>query len=227
MSRHTNIYADGSELAGIDDVLLVLQRLEHDLPLTHLPMLGHFNRTYLIITRNVRQHLRKGGFEHPDFLQRFDARFAHYYLHALQQYLRQEPVPRAWQHAFETAQRRGASPLVCMALGVNAHVNNDIPQVLRDCQATDEHFDDYVQVNDIIRRSLHEVMDQFRQDDRLLSPHRSVLRPLYAIGMEELVKIWRRSAWLKFKRLSGEDLSINSIEAMADRMAKGIYKLPM
>lgn len=216
-----------TDIAGIDDVLLVLERLEHDLPLTHLPMLGHFNRTYLIITRNVRQQLRKGSFDHPEFLQQFDARFAYYYLHALEQYLRSEELPRAWHHAFDTAQHRGASPMICMALGVNAHVNNDIPQVLNDCGATDEQYDDYLRINDIIRSSLQEVMATFKQEDRLLSPHRAVLRPIYAVGMEELVKLWRGSAWRKFKKLEQKAMGVPHIESGADRLAQSIYRLPI
>lgn len=72
------------DMKDMDTVLLTLENLGHDLPLSNLKRLSHFNRTYLVITRNVRQARRAGKFDHPDFLDKFDARFAYYYLQALE-----------------------------------------------------------------------------------------------------------------------------------------------
>ncbi|HSH55949.1 MAG TPA: DUF5995 family protein [Candidatus Limnocylindrales bacterium] len=220
-------YFDQADLQGVDDVLLALENLGHNLPQKQLAMLDNFNKTYLIITRNVRQQLRKGAFEHPDFLHQFDTRFAYYYLRALKGYLQNQEIPRAWRRAFRTARHRYASPFVCMALGVNAHVNNDIAQVLRDCKATKQHYRDYRLVNSIIKDSLDEVIDLFRGQDRLLSPHRRLLRPIFKAGMAQLVKIWRFTAWRKFRKLQRRELSVPRLETRADKVGKGIAKLPI
>ncbi len=218
---------DEYNLQTVDDVLLALERLGHDLPKEGLGKLDSFNRTYLIITRNVRQHLKKGSFDHPDFLHRFDTRFAYYYLRALYNYLTGEgPVPRAWQHAFKAAERRHVSPMVRMALGVNAHVNNDIPQVLLDCGANRQMYRDYVRVNGIIKDSLDEVIDLFKED-RLLSPHHQYTRPFYKQGMHVLVILWRFTAWRKFRRLERRELKVPQLEDKADQLAKGVRKLPI
>ncbi len=219
-------YFDQANLKGIDDVLQAFETLGHDLPAAEMEGLNHFNQTYLIITRNVRQRLKAGEFEHPEFLERFDARFAYYYLHALQNYLEGGSVPRAWQHAFRAAKRTHASPLICMALGVNAHVNNDIPQVLLDCRANRRIYPDYVRVNAIIRRSLDEVIDNIKED-RPLSPHHRLTRPFYKFGMHLLVILWRYTAWRKFRKLQRRKLQVPHIENKANRLAKGVEKLPI
>ncbi len=218
---------DANTLQSVDDVLLALERLGHDLPKEGLARLDNFNRTYLIITRNVRQHLKKGSFDNPEFLHRFDTRFAYYYLRALYNHLTGEgAVPRAWQHAFTAAERRHVSPMVCMALGVNAHVNNDIPQVLRDCRANRQIYPDYIRVNSIIRDSLDEVIDLFKED-RSLSPHHRYTRPFYKRGMHLLVMVWRYTAWRKFRRLERREMKVPHIEDKADTLAKGVRKLPI
>ncbi|HSH17784.1 MAG TPA: DUF5995 family protein [Candidatus Saccharimonadales bacterium] len=216
-------------LQGIDDVQLALERLGHDLPRAGLQHLDNFNRTYLIITRDVRQQLKKGSFEHPDFLNRFDRRFAYYYLHALQNYLtgNTQAVPRAWRRAFRYASRPHASPFICMALGVNAHVNNDIPQVLRDCGASKVHLRDYRLVNRIIGGSLDEVISLFRHSGSILNPNRRLLNLPYKLGMRLLIRVWRWSAWRKYQKLRRQQTDIPAIEQTADRLAGGINKLPL
>ncbi len=220
-------YFDQKNLEGIDDVLQAFERLGHDLPAARMDRLDHFNQTYLIITRNVRQRLKAGDFDHPEFLERFDARFAYYYLHALEDFLHGREVPPAWHRAFRAAERPYASPIVCMALGVNAHVNNDIPQVLRDCGASREHYRDYLLVNGIIRRSLDEVIALFADERRVLSPHRRLTRPVFKLGMHLLVRLWRRTAWRKFRKLSRHKLDVALVEDKANRTAKGVSKLPV
>jgi hypothetical protein len=229
MNLVTQPFFEQKNLQSIDDVLLALERLGHDLPEVRLQPLDNFNQTYLIITRNVRQQLRKGAFQHPEFLDQFDRRFAYYYLRALQSYLRgeTESVPLAWQRAFQAAERKDVSPLVCMALGVNAHVNNDIPQVLRDCGAGYEHYADYLRVNGIIRASLGEVIGLFKDTGSLLNPNKRLQRPAFLLGMGFLVKLWRGSAWHKFQKLRHEKTAVPRIESRAGTLSRGIEKLPI
>lgn len=214
-------------LSGIDDVLLTLENLGHDLPRADMEQLNHFNETYLVITRNVRQQLRKGAFQHPDFLQRFDARFAYYYLDAFRKYLQRKDIPPAWKRAFQTARRRKASPMVSMALGVNAHVNNDIPQVLLDSKATMKHYRDYLLVNTIIGKSLDEIIDNFHQPERRLNPTRPLVRFAYKIGMRILIRLWRYSAWRKFQKLRMRHSDVAEVQYNAEKIGKGVGNLPV
>lgn len=220
-------YFNPDNLCTIEDVLSSLEFLGHDLPLAKLERLDAFNQTYLVITRNVRQELRKGSFDFPDFLEKFDTRFAYYYLRALQGYLMDEKIPKAWQIAFDAAASGRVRPMICMALGVNAHVNNDIPQVLRDCQADQRQYRDYKKVNKIIRSSLDEIIDLFKQPERLLDPDKKNMRPLFRFGMHSLVKIWRFTAWRRFERLIHKNDGVIVIEHKAEQTGQGISRLPI
>ena len=55
-----------------------------------------------------------------------------------------------------------------MALGVNAHVNNDLAQVLLAANVPEEFKADYDKVNDIIGESLREVVMSLQESSKFL-----------------------------------------------------------
>lgn len=222
MNILTKDYFNEGQLKNTNDVLKALELLEHDLPLLELQHLRSFNYTYLTITRNVRQAVKKGVFKHRKFLHKFDGRFAYYYTGALHQYLEKGRVAPAWRIAFEQAKAGECTPFVAMALGVNAHVNNDIPQVLKDCEAKKTYHADYYKVNKIIGSSIDEVVDAFDEDSSITGPKRPLLRPAYKLTMSNLIKVWRRNAWRKFEDLRDGNISVSNIEQDAYKTAKQI-----
>lgn len=220
-------YFDDTQLNNIEDVLESLQLLEHDLSRMGLRYLSNFNYTYLIITRNVRQALRKGLFTDESFLNQFDGRFAYYYTHAIHEFLEHASVAPAWRVAFEKAKLEQESPLTTMALGVNVHVNNDIPQVLLDCRATGKHYEDYLVINGIIGSSLEEVIDELDDDARLTNPKTPVLNPAYKLVMKKMVKEWRQDTWNKYEDLQNQGISVKEIEQAAYKKTEQILALPI
>ena len=90
-----------------------------------------FHATYLRTTRAVRDALSAGQFSDPDWVQQWDVAFASRYLDALQADSAGQPVPGPWAVAFGTArQQPGAPALRHVLLGMNAHINYDLPQAL-------------------------------------------------------------------------------------------------
>ena len=90
-----------------------------------------FHATYLRTTRAVRDALNAGRFSDPDWVERWDVAFADLYLDALQADSAGEPVPGPWAIAFRTGRQQPAAPaLRHVLLGMNAHINYDLPQAL-------------------------------------------------------------------------------------------------
>ncbi len=215
-------------ISNIDDVVERFQALENRLKQSdEYKLLHNFNKTYLIITQNVRQRMQQAAFEHPQFLNYFDAHFAKYYLEALDNYLKNKPTPPAWRRAFEACKTSECSPLILMSLGVNAHVNNDIAQVLRDCRAEKKHYKDYKKINKIIKSSIHEVIDNLDDDPALLSPKRSILKPFYKITMSILIRFWRHNAWRNYKKISRQDKTVKNLEKEAADSSRKLSRLPL
>jgi len=100
----------------------------------------HFLGTYLRTTAAVAAATKGGAFEDPAWVERWDLDFAALYLAALDSHLsgRGEPS-RPWRLAF--AARTELPPLLHVLLGVNAHINFDLPQALL-AVITDAEFRD-------------------------------------------------------------------------------------
>jgi hypothetical protein len=88
-----------------------------------------FLGTYLRTTRAVAGVLDSGGFEDPEWVACWDVDFAGLYLYALEAY-RVDPagVAEPWRLAFGA--KPGLPPEAHVLLGMNAHINFDLPQSL-------------------------------------------------------------------------------------------------
>lgn len=88
-----------------------------------------FLGTYLRTTRAVAAALDGGAFEDADWVARWDVDFAGLYLDALEAH-RADPaqVAEPWRLAFDA--RPGLPPEAHVLLGMNAHINFDLPQSL-------------------------------------------------------------------------------------------------
>ena len=100
-----------------------------------------FHATYLRTTEAVRAELSAGGFDDPAWVERWDVAFARFYLDALQADLSGGSVPRPWEVAFSAADDRAMPPLQHVLLGMNAHINYDLPQAIL-AVITDADFGD-------------------------------------------------------------------------------------
>jgi hypothetical protein len=88
-----------------------------------------FLATYLRTTRAVAAALDRGAFEDPDWVARWDVDFACLYLDALEAHRRDaDSVAGPWRLAFGADP--GLPPEAHVLLGMNAHINFDLPQSL-------------------------------------------------------------------------------------------------
>jgi hypothetical protein len=91
-----------------------------------------FHGTYLRTTKAVGAELAAGGFLDAAWVERWDVAFAQLYLEALEADQGDELPSGPWQVAFGAADERAAGlpPLRHVLLGMNAHINYDLPQAL-------------------------------------------------------------------------------------------------
>jgi hypothetical protein len=91
-----------------------------------------FLSLYGVVSDEMRRQLETGGFADPEWVHRYAVAFANLYRTALVAYEdgRTEEVPKPWRVCFDAARRGDGLVLQDMFLGVNAHVNNDLPLAL-------------------------------------------------------------------------------------------------
>src|SRR5262245_60183780 len=86
-----------------------------------------FAQTYLGATHKIKIALQAGRFENPDWMVQLACTFAQYYFDAIDRWEATGRSPLAWQASFEYAHRRRTLVLQDVLLGMNAHINNDLP----------------------------------------------------------------------------------------------------
>jgi Family of unknown function (DUF5995) len=187
-----------------------------------------FHATYLRTTQAVAAALRAGAFLDGGWVERWDVAFAGLYLDALEADRRGEPVPRPWSVAFAAASGERSLPaLRHVLLGMNAHINYDLPQALL-AVISDAEFDDPALLarREADHRKIDEVLSaRVRAEDdelRALAAARSwrddALQPLNRAATrrflrESRAKVWANAAALSRSRRQGE-------EAYAARLAQ-------
>jgi hypothetical protein len=226
----------------IDDVLRRMTATLEELPAEHAAQRA-FLATYERTTRAVGDAVVAGGFEDPPWVEAWDVVFADLYLDALDADLSGDPgcrAPRPWRLAFGAP--ADLPPLRRVLLGINAHINYDLPQALLGV-ISDADFADPVVLDR--RRRDHERIDGVlsarvaAEDAQLSALHAKsvldrVLTPLNRAAStrflrEARAKVWHNTIELQQARAAGPEayavrlaeLEVLSAARIADLLAPG------
>jgi hypothetical protein len=169
----------------------------------------YFHATYLRTTIAVRDELGRGGFADAGWVERWDVAFAGLYLDALEADLAGGQPSRPWAVAFGAPV--GLPPLRHVLLGMNAHINYDLPQALV-AVISDEQFGDAALLAS--READHRAIDNVlasrvgAEDDELASVSGPVplldrlLAPLNRLGTQRFLREARQKVWANAIALS-------------------------
>jgi Family of unknown function (DUF5995) len=186
----------------------------------------YFHATYLRTTRAVRDALGDGLFSDPEWVERWDVAFAGRYLDALRADWDGSPVPQPWAIAFQAARDLPAAPpLRHVLLGMNAHINYDLPQALLAVISGSEFGDpalisqrraDHQRIDDILSRRVGAEDDELARlgprsrTDSLLAPLNEAASRRFL--HEARAKVWDNAVELNAARALGS-------AAYAERLA--------
>jgi hypothetical protein len=169
----------------------------------------YFHATYQRTTIAVADELNRGGFADPDWVERSDVAFADLYLDALEADLAGRKPTLPWQVAFGAPAE--LPPLRHVLLGMNAHINYDLPQAIV-AVISDEQFDDAALV--ARREADHRAIDGVlasrvaAEDAELASLSGPapllyrVLAPLNRLGTQRFLREARQKVWANATALS-------------------------
>jgi hypothetical protein len=189
----------------IDTEIRRMRRLRNKLGCDHRAV---FTETYLKLTRVLRRtnNQQPHLIRYHRYLYFEDALFADMYFDTFHAYQQGADVPEAWRIAFQTDASGNAIGPQDMLLGINAHVQNDMPYVIAALGlrtrsgATRKHDHDAVNLilNHAYTEVVHEIRDRY---DPLIGLTNSDLTPLDDIAGLEAVRAWREVVWRNAERL--------------------------
>ena len=155
---------------NIDEVLSVLDRIIA-VYRARRSRLAFFPALYRAVTLRVRAGIQEGVFEDGRRMDRFDTVFANLYFAALDDIAAGRRPPRAWQAVFNAEDRRDTSILQYLLLGMNAHINFDLPIATASLAPADTLpalRSDFLEINRILAALLDRVQDIISQFSPLL-----------------------------------------------------------
>ena len=171
-----------------------------------------FHNTYLRTTEAVARALRDGFFADPDWVDRWDVAFAQLYLDALDADRRGEPVPEPWAVAFRAAAAQPDLPAVRhVLLGMNAHINYDLPQALLAVISDAEFGDPEVRARrEADHRRIDEVLSirvgaedaELQQTEPAPTWQDRVMQPLNRMATRRFLRESRQKVWANARELS-------------------------
>jgi hypothetical protein len=218
----------------VDVEIRRMRRLQRELGCDHRAV---FATTYLELTKQLREDLSRRGLKRqlidPKYLYVEDALFANIYFNSVKADKRGRPVPEAWRIAFETARTGQVNGAQDMLLGINAHVQNDMPYVLAALGLRtgggDSRKPDHDRINDVLDRAYDRVVKAITDRyDPFVATTNAPWSPGDDVFGLEMVKGWRERVWRNAERLlnarSEEERRAVSddIQANAADWARGI-----
>jgi len=169
-----------------------------------------FSLVYLRVTEEYRRTVAADPafFVNTPFVNHEDVIFAGYYFRAFADWYggRTASVPRAWQIAFGAADRRQVSGSGDLMLGINAHVNRDLPFALASMGLFNadrtSRKPDHDKVNIILNRIQTAALDEeSRRFDPSISTPALNGTTLDDTALYQTLAAWREEAWRNAERL--------------------------
>jgi hypothetical protein len=166
-----------------------------------------FLRCYSMMSTNMVAAIREGQFEDPVWVSTLMQRFAEYYFVALDAYEhRAEHTSSVWKQAHEAAQHQELHVLQNLLLGVNAHINYDLPLSLYDCLCQEwttlddaqrrSRQNDHETVNAIISSTIDAVQDTVVEPaSPIMAVVDQVLGRMDEWLLSQLITSWRQEVW--------------------------------
>ena len=182
-----------------------------------------FSLTYLRTTEEYRRTIDDPTFfEDTNFVNHEDAVFARYYFEAYDNWDagRRDAVPPAWAIAFRAADERAVSAAGNIALGINAHVQRDLPFVLAAIGL--------VKPDGSSRKPDHDRVDEFlnRVEDELYPEIARRFDPTVEdselpgtadnFAEFQIIPTWREIAWRNAERLVAAPTAAARAQVAAD-----------
>ena len=173
-----------------------------------------------------------GFFNNPTVINHQAVAFARMYFNAYDDWSagRLSHVPPAWRVALQASRDRAVSGSGDLLLGMNAHVNRDLPFVLvaTGMVGPEARKHDHDAVNVVLNRVVEPLLAEMAAR---FDPSMAHVSTPYGVGYTALLQLlvaWRENAWRQAERLAAapdaaarEEVA-GQIEAYAERQAEAI-----
>ncbi|MEX2393550.1 MAG: DUF5995 family protein [Actinomycetota bacterium] len=194
-----------------------------------------FSLAYLRTTEEYHRFWHEDRFAEPNWLNHYDAVFGEYYFRAIDDWHNgnQSAVPEAWRIAFDSSDKKSVSGYGSLFLGMNAHINRDLPYVLAGIGMVSpdgtSRKGDHDTVNQFLNRVADDLIPELaRRFDPTIDDNSIEQTTLEDFASFQAIPGWREMAWRNAEALvdapdaAARALVEQNIETYAASVAKTI-----
>jgi Family of unknown function (DUF5995) len=193
-----------------------------------------FSLTYLRVTQAYRQTIDTPFFDDTSFVNYEDTLFAHYYFAAYDAWAAGQigQVPPAWRIAFDAAARHAVSASGDLLLGINAHVQRDLPIVLYSIGLVapdgSSRKPDHDRVDEILNHVFEPILAEIARRFDPTIDDTNLPTSLDDATLFQILVAWREKAWRNAEEIAAaptpaaRDLVVAQIENDAATEARTI-----
>jgi hypothetical protein len=167
-----------------------------------------FALTYLRTTEEFARTVKGDPdfFSDPRWVNNEDAVFAELYFLAYDRYVKGRQVPAAWRIAFEAAASPNVTGAGDLLLGMNAHINRDLPYTLAHVGLTraggGSRKPDHDKVNEFLERVADPLQEELaRRSDPMFDVSDGGPSPFDELAVLQAVRGYRENAWRNAENL--------------------------
>lgn len=219
-----------SDFMRIEDLISRMEALLEEMEKGNDPK-RYFLGTYLRTTRAVSDELASGMFLDPAWVERWDVFFADLYLNALEAWNRNRAPAEPWRVAF--AADASLPVLRHVLLGMNAHINYDLPLsllgVIGDAEFADPEIlakrnRDHTHIDTVLLRRVGAEDEAITAAHGGKSTYERLKAPLErrATGRflrEARAKVWANTRLLAAARARGDVAALEHLRARLARLS--------
>ena len=218
------------DIETVEDAVRKMDLFEQFLDEKGLESFRPFLRAYRKITLKVMENSANGAFNSPEELERLDICFAELYFDAMEKYFLKGEKKQPWKNYLEYMERNDSRPVLELLLGINAHINADLVQALKETEYSEEQ--DFKKINNILLEALMPVMaDTAVQRKDIETLGMISAQPVPLLGLKK-VRRWRSKAWNnrnteeKVFRQKAEMKACELIDIRHDNSLRGLIDKP-
>ncbi|MDL2341812.1 MAG: DUF5995 family protein [Patescibacteria group bacterium] len=220
---------DLRQISNIADVLTALKELDTRLNSLNMGQFKLFNQAYQVLTNYILQAIEADYFKNPHFIEEFIVSFSSYYFQAVNDAASKEPnLSLPWAKLNQYATHKSAPVFISLLLGANAHINNDLPQVLYKLmqqEKTEELLGDIVKIDKLVMRSGKDIIGLFTEPNKSLNFLKQRFQFTYYRPAMYTILYWRISAWKNYRRLKNDSSAMRDISTRSVKIANHLLYL--
>ncbi len=217
-----------ASIKSFKNVQMQIILLDENLQSENMSQFRLFNDAYQVITNHIQQAAQNKNFENPKFIEKFTVTFATYYFKAVNDTLTgSKDLTTSWA-TLNKLNLKSSPKFISLLMGANAHINNDLPQVLirlMEKEETDDLLNDVVKIDKLLMLSGKEIIGLFEEPNLKLNFLKRNVKFIYYRPIMYMILYWRVIAWRNYRKIKKNNATLTRVNKRSNKIANRFLRI--